>query len=289
MLACMRGLPRVTSYTFYIGDELSWRDVRGAREVATRAGIPHRVLQRRKVRSSQLRDWVVRTGGEAGEPRGWIASASLEAQQERRAMITGAQADFSRVQAFRKRFLDKPITPRDILARCHAPGLPDFIRRAEEWIGALPPLDYLGVGDLVMVEQRFACWGGVINYGELGSASARICPANTRAMMETASRLPVDYRTASRLHEDVIAAAWPELLEVPFNAPAVPPLRRSVFAIRGSLAKSLEPPARVWRKSRATPHWLRDRLLRASGLKVPRRPQPYEHGEPARDRTGQEG
>ena len=178
------------------------------------------------------------------------------------------------MQGFRRRFLEQAITPRDILARCHAPSLPDFVRRAEDWLSALPPLDCLGVGDLVHVEQRFGAWGGPIKYGEQGRSSARICPANTRAMMETASRLPVEYRLSSGLHRDIIAAAWPELLEVPFNDGTVPPLRKRVFAVRRSISRSLKGPARVWRKARASPEWLHGRLRRLVGMQVPRRAQP---------------
>jgi hypothetical protein len=145
LLACMRELTRVTAYTVYLGDEASWCDVRDAREIASRADIPHRVLKRRRIRSRQMRNWVVRTGGEGGEPRGWVASPLLDDLPGGRAIITGGQADFARVQGFRRRFLGQSITPRDILARCHAPPLPDFARRAEDWLSALPPLDYLGV------------------------------------------------------------------------------------------------------------------------------------------------
>jgi hypothetical protein len=166
------------------------------------------------------------------------------------------------------------MTPRDILTRSKAPHLREFLRRAEDWLAALPPLDALGVADLVVLEQRQGCWGGVIKYADVGKAGARLSPANSRAMMETASRMRVEDRIACRLHEDVIAAAWPELLEHPFNNTAVPPLRRRYFAFRRGLSKSLERPAQVWRKGRGSPEWLRGRLRRLVGLPVPRRTQP---------------
>jgi hypothetical protein len=63
-------------------------------------------------------------------------------------------------------------------------------------------------------------------------------------------RLPVDYRIPMRLHHDVIAAEWPELLDFPFNEEfgLDPELVRS-FDRRERIARSVETGARQVRRA----------------------------------------
>lgn len=264
MLACTLELPsRPEAYTADLGDEIAWRDVHVAAQLAARAGIRHRVLRTGRAPRATRRAWVARTGGETGEPRGWKGCEAWDAQREGWATITGAAADLSRLVGWRLRFLSKPVAPEDVLSRCNAPRTAEFLARAESWLSRLPPLDPLAVADLVHLEQVQGCWAGVIEYGELGYSSARLCPMTSRAIVESTVRLPVEYRRQLLLHQDVIAAEWPALLEYPFNEQlAVPAKRRRVLALERWVKRRAAPLARAWRKSLADPAWLRSRLRR---------------------------
>ncbi len=262
MFAAARDLSqRVACFTADLGDEVSWRDVLVGSRVAAKAGVPHRKLRRRRARRSDLRTWVARTGGETGEPRGWRGCRTLADQRVGWATITGAAADLTRLVGWRKQFLSQDVTPERILGRCNAPRRAEFIRRAADWLAKLPPLDPLAVADLVHLEQVEGCWAGVIEYGELGQSSARLCPACNRSIVEATVRLPVDYRIALKLHSDVIERLWPDLLDLPFNEEfPTPTWRRRFFAVPRRLSGPAADLARGWRKARASRQWLRERL-----------------------------
>lgn len=268
MLACARDLRHdLSCFTGDLGDEVSWRDVQVARAITGRFEIAHRVLEKRAPRRSDLRLWVARTGGETGEPRGWRGCRTLERQMAGRATITGASGEISKLGGWRRRFLATRVTPVDLLDRCKAPLIPEFVQRVERWLGALPELDPLAVADLAHIEQVLGCWGGVIEYGELGSSSARLSPACARPVVEACLRLDIAYRldrAGKRLHADVIAAAWPELLEFPFNEESAIPSRRArSFALHQQLRRKATPVLRAWRKARTSPRWLIGRLMRS--------------------------
>ena len=262
MFACSRGIAGTTLFTADLGDADSVRDIRVARSIAERCSIPHRLLTSRRPRRRELRQWVVRTGGEAGELRGMAGCRTLADQHEGRASITGAVANLSKTSGWRRRYLTKEFTPAGLLRLCGAHPHPDFVRRAEDWFASLPSLDSLALADIAHIEQRNGCWADVIEYGELGDSSARLCPASSRAINDASVRLPIDFRLESGLHRGVISAAWNELLEFPFNEPAgIPPFHRRILELQRQVGRPLAPLRRALRKARASPEWLRKKLL----------------------------
>jgi hypothetical protein len=272
MFACSRGVARTTLFTADLGDEASSRDITVARSIAERCATPHRLLSWRRPRRRELRQWVVRTGGEAGELRGMAGCRTLAGQLEGRASITGAVANLSKTSGWRQRYLTKEFTPANLLGLCGVIPHPDFVRRAEDWFSSLPRLDSLALADIAHIEQRNGCWAGVIEYGELGQSSARLCPASSRAINDASVRLPIDFRMESGLHRGVIAAAWNELLEFPFNEGAViPSFQHRILGLQRRLGRPLAPLSRALRKARASPEWLREKLLNYARGKKRRR------------------
>jgi hypothetical protein len=250
MLACARPFIGTTKiFTADMRDRTSFRDITLAGSMARRLGLAHEV---RRSRSSQrdLAEWAARTAGETGEPRGWRGTRALTSGLEGRAVVTGSAADVERLIGWRKQALDRPVTPELMIKRCAVTQRPEFVARAEAWLAGLPALDPLGVADVFQTEQVNGCWSGVIEYGELGASAARFCPMTSRALVEDAVRLPIEYRLAQRLHHDVMSELWPELLEFPFNEECpLPDTQVKVYQLKESLAPHAERGRRFLRRS----------------------------------------
>lgn len=252
MLACARRvIAECTVFTADLGDEGAWRDVAVAGRVARRVGLAHRVQSARS-RSRDLMEWICRTGCETGEVRGWHGARALADQAAGRATITGAVADPGKLIGWRKKALERPVTPEAMLARCGVPLRRELVLRAEAWLAGLPPLDPVATADVFHIEQVKGCWAGVIEYGELGRSSARLCPMTAAELVRGAFGLPLQYRLDLRLHHDVVQAAWPELLEVPFNdAMPLPQARARWYALKSWAERPMDRVARFIRKRRA--------------------------------------
>jgi len=263
MLACAGPWrDEIRAYTCYVGDLMSWRDVTVATRIAQATGITHRVLAARSGRR-ELVDWVVRTGAEAGETRGWRHGRAFADQSPGRATITGVAAWISTIGKRRLNFLKQPITPERVLTRCKAPPRKEYLDRAADWLANLSSIDDVAISDLLLIEQRQGCWAGVIEYGELGESSARLSPMTSGTIIHAVLRLPMEYRIGRRLHLDVIERNWPELLEFPFNEDVpTPRVRSGIFALRAGIARRRAPLARIWRKVWTQPGWLRRTIFR---------------------------
>lgn len=249
MLACMRGIATpLMAYTAKLSNITAWEDVRLAERVAAHAGLRHRTVGARTGSRDLLR-WAQRTAGETGEPNGWRGAAALAAQAAGRATITGVTADVSRLDGYAPGTLTEQNTPEVLLRRCRVGHRPEFLARARQWLDGLGHLDGISIVALFHIEQRLGCWSAVIEYGELGSASARLCPTTSGAIVRGSLALPDDYRLERQLHERVIAAAWPELLDVPFNEGiSAPRWLREIFRLRKRLGGATATQARRVRR-----------------------------------------
>jgi hypothetical protein len=250
MLACARNTLATTAFfTLDLGDVSSWRDTTVSQRIAARHGLSHRLLRKRS-RRSDLKRWIVRTAGEAGEPRGWRASRAFAEEGKGQAIITGSAADVARIGGMRRKALHGALTPEAILSYCTVHRRPEFLARAERWLGSLAKMDAMTVADLLFLEQRKGCKAGVIAYGELGNSSARLSPLTSRTLVERALRLPIEYRLTNRLNADVIQTWWPELLDFPFNDElSVPSARARYFKAKQQVTATVEGKVRLVRRT----------------------------------------
>lgn len=252
MLACARGCMEGSQvFTTDLGDPTSWRDVSVAYDIARRFSLTHQITRGRS-RKADLVKWVARTGGETGEPRGWRGARALARQPTGFATVTGVAADIPKLEGWRRNFLTKSISPELVLDYCHVPRIPEFLRRVEDWMAGLLGLSDFEIADLAQIEQSQAAWAAVIEYGELGPSSARLSPMTSADLVRSGLRLPPEYRIERRLHHDVIAQEWPELLEFPINeAAGISPWRSHLHDARVRIKSRLAPGARRWRHLRA--------------------------------------
>ena len=261
LLACGRDLLDGTLFfTADLGDEGGWQDVAAARRIADRFGLHHRVFPWRTARRRDLHAWAVRTGGETGEIRGWRSCRTLGMQEPGRASMTGFLGELARAYWWQRFDERTVVTPEFILGRCGVGRRREFVERAEWWLAGLPPLNGIAAVEVLYLEQRGACWAGVVEYGELGDSALRLPPLGQADLVRDLLTLPDDYRRGRRVHLDIIQAAWPELLEIPFNEDwIVPPSRQRLYRARRRFRQSTFEWGRIWRKVRQ-PGWLVRRL-----------------------------
>lgn len=255
LLACARDLrDRSLYFTADLGDESGWIDVTAARQLAERFDLNHRVFPWRTAGRGDLAAWAIRTGAETGEERGWRSCRTLGMQESGRASMTGFVGELARAYWWLRFTPESRVTPESILARCRVSRRPEFMARARTWLEGLPPLSQVAIAEVLYLEQRGACWAGVVEYGELGASEARLAPLCQARLVRRLLRLPHEYRRRIGIHMDVIRDRWPELLDFPFNeAFQVPPLRKRLFAVRVAIGRRRDRVARMWRVLRHDP------------------------------------
>jgi hypothetical protein len=255
LLACARELPDGTMYfTADLGDENGWIDVIAARQLAQRFGLNHQVFPWRTARRADLAEWAIRTGAETGEERGWRATRTLGMQAPGRASMTGFVGELARAYWWKGFTPASRVTPEFLMGKCRMPTRPEYLARIRSWLAGLPPLSNVAVADVLYLEQRGACWAGIVEYGELGGSEARLAPLCQAKLVRQFLRLPHEYRERNGIHMDVIRARWPELLDFPFNQGfPLPPARKRYFALRGAIARRAHRVGRMWRVLRNDP------------------------------------
>lgn len=219
VLACSReALDGMTFFTATMaGEYVGWRDITVAKQIARTAGLQHTVLPHRRARTADLRDWVARTGGEAGEPRGWQEIKTFRQVDPGRLLLNGWAGDIVRPIYWKGRRADEPVTVEDVLRPCQVPHTPEFVDRAERWLADLPTDQPITTLDLLLAEQRGGCWAGVIEYGLDGYHRGHVAPLCNQEIVRMMMTLPEAYRRGCTFERDVIARQWPELAEIPFN------------------------------------------------------------------------
>jgi hypothetical protein len=262
ILSCARDLCEgATFYTGDLADELALPDVVVSRQIAGRFGLRHRVVPRIRPRRRDLADWVIRTGGEVGELRGWRGCLTLAAQVPGSISITGTTGNVIGHGPLRTRPFQDGVTPEAVVRRASVRARPDFVARARRWLDGIPSADVTLLGDLLFLEQRHGCWGGVIEYAELGSTRARLCPILSIAELRDVFQLPIEARRKRQVSRRAIELFWPELLEFPFNKEFVsrgPRIR--YYRLKEAIGRRVRRVRRVIRRSREQPEYLRRRF-----------------------------
>lgn len=260
VLACAR--PKTERMTFFTvelpGEITGWRDVHVAKTIARRFGLQFEVLHHRRARSSDLRAWLERTGGEAGEVRGVRGLRAFRQTARDRVLLDAWGADIVRPIYWKGVKTDHQVTASDILNRCEVPHLPEFVSRASRWLESLPTTNAITILDLLFAEQRGGCWAGVIRYAFEGRALGELPPFSHQGIVRRLMSLPVDYRRQGNFGPDVIANTWPDLGEIPYNEHVpVGPARQRYFDFRDELKRM---PSRASRALRE-PAWIARKIL----------------------------
>jgi len=220
LLACARPVAaRVATYTMrYPGDQ-GQIDARLAPQVARAAGVQYQLRECVESAANDIELWLFRVGDCVfGRWPQFVPTGQLT---PRRVHLGGHGGEIARGYYWRKTDVDGvPLTANDLLERLHMPSAPALLRAAAEWLSDVPlrPEQRLLTLDLLYIEQRLGCWAAPQKLGYPGS-TVGLSPMNHRNVVEAMLSLDAEYKRAGRLQEDVTRLAWPELLQVPYNAP----------------------------------------------------------------------
>jgi hypothetical protein len=114
---------------------------------------------------------------------------------------------------------NKNVTPEALLKTLGQPIIPETIAAADEWIKGMPAPGGCLFWDMVLIEQRQACWGGANVLGHDVSFPS-FTPVNSYEIYQLMLSLPETYRESQQFARDYIEYLWPELLNYPFNKAA---------------------------------------------------------------------
>jgi hypothetical protein len=135
-----------------------------------------------------------------------------------------------------------------LLSRFGYPDHPELIRRASEWLTALPEgLSGLDAIALFYYEMRGGVWAGSLTMAYPEAYTFTLYPYAHRSLIDAELRLPWRDRHPDFV-DAAIASRLPELLEIPINRPPA----RVVISRRVRYVRSLAKAAltrRAWRKA----------------------------------------
>lgn len=267
MLACARERqPELATYTLRLRDLSGKNDVRAAARISARVGVPHTVLSVSRPDPADLQRWVYRTGSSVGEPRGWRADTALRSLDRSRVHMAGNIGDLARLVYWGSADgPDRPVSTEQLVthALVHLSGhldpgqqlaaaSPTVVEEIERWRDAAGAPDEYSLLDLLFVENRLGCWGGVWPYAQYRGPGFTFFPMCHREIVDLLMALPEDVRWMEDFNAMVIRQEWPELLDVPFNSPS-----RSI--------RAAHLPTRVVRGLRRRAGVLRGRVLPSDG------------------------
>ena len=195
-------------------------DLEIANTLTTQYGLRHRVLPvaARHEAQSDLR-YLRRTGFAGGAAR--HSTSSAPASNNSTSPAHGSQASQARSAApftgGREIPPEQASPPQNLLQRMLLPQSDPFLTAMEQWLDQLPPgLPLPTILDLAYTEHRLGCWAAPHLYGA-APFRMNLVPLCHRAIFEVMLQLPPDYKLNQALARDLIAGAWPELLQLPFN------------------------------------------------------------------------
>ena len=240
VLACMRGIVDAFEFvTFAFEDDTSTTDLVWSPRIASRFGLNHRIVSRQPSTLRDARLYLYRTGAMNNEARGRFGGPTYAALGSPAPWVAAAAGEVLRASEVRTRKGwnrlrhggADALTPPDILRFAAAPA--ELQARAEDWLCGLPQLTAADALQLLLIEMRNSCW-----YGTLTQAfpvrQPPIYPLTHRAVTAAALSTTLDDRLEDRVRTSVVAARWPELLEIPFNrAPLSVAAQRRLRRLRG--------------------------------------------------------
>jgi hypothetical protein len=243
--ACARErLDEIDFFTVPFRDELGATDARWAPRLASRFGLPHRVLPWIRPTERDIRLWMYRSGCLTGERRGRLAAPTYAQLGGEGVYVSGvngsaARGDYARVRGSRG---GAPAAV-ELLRFIGLPPDPELRERLHVWQERLPPLDVTGMLTLLQFEMCDSGWGGALASGYPDAAKVTFYPYCSREVMDCLLRMSWEDRVADRIRRGVIESRWPELLELPFNRMTARRIarrksRRYVAYVRAAMRKT---------------------------------------------------
>ncbi|MDA0660706.1 MAG: asparagine synthase-related protein [Planctomycetota bacterium] len=223
LLACARPyLDQIKTFTVEheSNDEHSWLDCSTAKILAQQVGLrDHVCLKHQHPRQDDLDEWLMRTGWNCGEERGWRAATTYKQLPPSCADLIALVGEVARGVFWRPDDNEKTVIGIDRLAaRFRAGQTPEGRGAIGTWLEQLPFHDPFITLDLFFMEQRLGSWAGIYPYAYGDRGRFQIFPMLHRRVIETMLALPPrKIRGTELLPRRIMEQEWPELLAHPFN------------------------------------------------------------------------
>lgn len=224
LMACARSLIEdIQFFTSDLPEEGRRSDVVNGSKIARRFGLNHQIIPFTPPSERQTRLWLYRSGCAMGSYHSMISMNSIQRLDPRRAYLSGYVGEVARYfyqrQAAALETSRSGVTPEFLLGLINAPATDEARENVTSWLANQPLQDLDQVLDLYYVEQRIGAWIAVGSSAVADFVALELWPLNNRRVVEIMLGLPLDFKLKAGLHDKVIAAEWPELLELPFNQP----------------------------------------------------------------------
>ncbi len=225
LLACARPwIDRIKTFTaeHEWSDEHSWLDCSTATLLARDLGFPYMRLPHCRPRQEHLDEWLMRTGWNCGEERGWRAATTFKQLPPGHSDLIALVGEVARGFYWQSDDTERTVIDVDRLARPFRAGQHPLGRAAiASWLDAVPSPDPFLTLDLFFMEQRLGCWAGLFPYAYGDQGRFQIFPILHRRIIEAMLALPpLKIRGTELLAHRVMEREWPELLRHPFNEPS---------------------------------------------------------------------
>ena len=227
VLACARNvIERVEFITFNYKDPAKFADVHIACKLAKQFRLHHRVLDLIDPPADMKAEYLYRVGytNNAGKTCDFY-DACHRLVDMKRATLSGFAGEVGRAFYWKPDEDGKPakaLETADLLSRMHLSSdanLHDANLHAamDRWRASMPDdLDAYMLLDLMYQELRLGCWASPQLYAAAPFA-ANVMPLSHHESFAAMMAMLPQYRRQQKMADDVINAAWPELLDVPFQ------------------------------------------------------------------------
>ena len=224
LLACAR--PYVDRITFVTFDYSHWYDhrthkidVHTASTLAKRFGLRHKLLQIKQDVSPDIESWYIKQMGYAAgafKARDFFQACENNLDLNG-AWINGFYGEIGRFYLGNENDkADDKFDSREILKRLHLPDDASFVAPVSAWLTQLSEINAFQLLDLAYIEQKHGCLTSPRLYGA-ARFRLNVIPFAQPSVYDHMLRLPVWYRRGSRVYENIVTKAWPELLDYRIN------------------------------------------------------------------------
>ncbi len=232
LLACAKPYLDQIDCLTVVGTDRHATDSIMARKVAGLAGVKHITLPRKEATAEQ-RTTFLRRGGHCNGDSNSRFHPSVWPVKDSHVFVGGLGAELARGFFWRPAdTVESHFAPEQLLGRMGLPADPDCMAAVAALIDSMPGSSGLQKLDLLYAEDRHCAWYAAQFCSD--PTLVRQAPMLTTRAVEMMFQLPPDWKRGARLGHAIVARAWPELAELPYNS--LGPWRDRYYKLRRALS-----------------------------------------------------
>lgn len=232
LLACAKPYLDQIDCLTVVGSDRHATDSIMARKVAGLAGVKHITLPRQESTAEQ-RALFLRRGGHCNGDSNSRFHPSVWPVKDSHVFVGGLGAELARGFFWRPTdTVDSQFSAEQLLGRMGLPPDPDCMKAVDTLLNSMPGTSGLQKLDLLYAEDRHCAWYAAQFCSD--PTLVRQAPMLTTQAVEMMFQLPPEWKRGARLGHAVVARAWPELAELPYNS--LGPWRDRYYKLRRALS-----------------------------------------------------